>query len=50
MPTILRNLKNIETRQGNFVQLDLYGVGEPQPDVSLHLFEINSNEFFLFIF
>ena len=32
-PTLLRHLKNVETKQGAFVRLDLYACGEPQPDV-----------------
>lgn len=33
VPTILRHLKNAEIKQGNTVQLDLFAVGEPQPEV-----------------
>lgn len=34
VPTILRQLKNVETKQGSFVQLDFFAVGDPQPEVN----------------
>jgi hypothetical protein len=37
-PTILRNLKNVEAREDDIVRLDVFVVGEPQPDVSFALF------------
>ena len=34
-PVIHRNLKNVEAREDDRVKLELFVVGEPQPDVSL---------------
>ena len=32
-PAILRNLKNLEVKQGSVVELDLFAIGDPQPEV-----------------
>lgn len=36
-PAIHRNLKNVEAREDDQVKLELFVVGEPQPDVSVLL-------------
>jgi hypothetical protein len=41
LPTVLRNLKNIEAKEGALVQFDLFAVGQPQPEVCIFFFQFN---------
>lgn len=50
-PTIHRNLRNVEAREGDEIKLELFVVGEPQPDIRWYQNDIpitpNENRVFL---
>lgn len=35
VPNVLRHLKNVETKQGTQVKMELFAIGQPQPNVSV---------------
>ena len=37
VPNVLRQLKNVETKQGTQVTMELFAIGQPQPNVSFFL-------------
>lgn len=34
VPNVLRQLKNVETKQGTQITMELFAIGQPQPNVS----------------